>query len=272
MFEGDREKFSDWWRQMTFFLKYNDITSADKKAIAILSRMQGGIAGTYAAKWLTKVESSDDTIDWEDFKKDITTSFSVGNEKEKAEWDIEEFKQGKRHIADFLIEFSVLKVKAKCNHTHAIFLLKKHVRKDIIKTILGYPSDKIPTSYEDWMSNILSVGQGYESTEIRRDHVSSTGTTYGGAGQPMEIGRKKFEWNQKGEPKCHKCGTFGHIGRVCPKTKHSPGIKCYSCGKFGHTSKVCRSKGPQNRSMIEEDEEEKNDDEEPKQGFSEGSE
>ena len=50
MYDGNREGFSDWWRGMTFFLKYNDIKSADKKVIAILSRMQRGIAGVYTAK------------------------------------------------------------------------------------------------------------------------------------------------------------------------------------------------------------------------------
>ena len=133
---------------------------------------------------------------------------------------------------------------------------------------MGYLSTNIPTTYDTWMSSILSVGQGYKSTEIRRDQTSGTGITYGGTGQPMEIGRKKFEWNQKEEPKCYKCGIFGHVGRTCTKPKQSPGIKCYSCGRFGHTSKVCRSKGPQNRAMIEEEDKPK--EEEPKQDFPKG--
>ena len=38
-----------------------------------------------------------------------------------------------------MIEFEALAMKADTNELHAIFLLKKNVRQDIIKTILGYP-------------------------------------------------------------------------------------------------------------------------------------
>ena len=48
------------------------------------------------------------------------------------------FKQDKKHIANFMIEFKVLAIKAKNNNICAIFLLKKNVRTNIIKTILEY--------------------------------------------------------------------------------------------------------------------------------------
>jgi len=38
-----------------------------------------------------------------------------------------------------MIEFDVLAMKANTDELHAIFLLKKNVRLDIIKIILGYP-------------------------------------------------------------------------------------------------------------------------------------
>ena len=49
------------------------------------------------------------------------------------------FRQSKKHIADFMIEFEVLAIKAKTDDLHVIFLLKKNVQANIIKTILGYP-------------------------------------------------------------------------------------------------------------------------------------
>jgi hypothetical protein len=90
----------------------------------------------------------------------------MGNEKESAQWKIESFKQGNCHIADFLIEFHVLKMTSMTNNVHAIFLLKKNIRQDIIKTILGYPPDYIPDSLTDWIAAIRSVGLGYESNEM----------------------------------------------------------------------------------------------------------
>ena len=44
-----------------------------------------------------------------------------------AEWRIESFKQRKKNMVDFMIEFEVLAMKADMNKLYAIFLLKKNV-------------------------------------------------------------------------------------------------------------------------------------------------
>ena len=49
------------------------------------------------------------------------------------------FKQGRKNIANFIIKFEALAIKVDMNKLYAIFLLKKDVRANIIKTILGYP-------------------------------------------------------------------------------------------------------------------------------------
>jgi hypothetical protein len=89
----------------------------------------------------------------------------------------------------------------------------------------------------------------------------------------MEIGKRKFLWNNKGEPKCYKHDSFGHMGKNCP-SKKSSNIKCYRCGKFGHLFKNCWSKGPRVRMMKEETEEGLKEVEKTKlnQSFSKGSE
>ena len=48
------------------------------------------------------------------------------------------FQQGKKHIADFIIKFKVSAMKVETDDMHIIFLLKKNIQADIIKTILGY--------------------------------------------------------------------------------------------------------------------------------------
>ena len=76
--------------------------------------------------------------------KELKTTFSDKTKAADAEWKIETFKQGKKNTADFIIKFEVLAMKADTDELHAIFLLKKNIRHDIIKTILGYPSIIIP--------------------------------------------------------------------------------------------------------------------------------
>ena len=65
-------------------------------------------------------------------------TFSDKTKAADAEWKIETFKQGKKNIANFIIEFEALAMKTDINELHAIFLLKKNVQHDIMKTILEY--------------------------------------------------------------------------------------------------------------------------------------
>ena len=187
-FDRDRSKFEDWWRGIQLFLKSNRVTGTDDKITAILARLRGGVAGIYAQKKLDEFDEDNDTQDWDEFVKEFKMTFSDKSKAADAEWKIETFKQGKKNTADFMIEFEALATKADTDELHTIFLLKKNVRQDIIKTILGYPPIAMPETLKEWKVAITSVGQGYESTEGRHDYKTGTETTYGGREQPMDIG------------------------------------------------------------------------------------
>ena len=117
-----------------------------------------------------------------------------------------------------MIKFDVLAMKADTDEPYAIFLLKKNVQHDIIKIILGYLSIAMPETLKEWKVAIISVGQGYESTEEYHDYKTSTGTTYGGQGQPMNI--RKFNKNFKDrKPKCFNCNKYGHMAKECRMKK-----------------------------------------------------
>ena len=64
--------------------------------------------------------------------------FSEKTKTVDAKWRIESFKQGKKNIADFMIEFKVLAMKTDTDELYTIFLLKKNIWQDIIKMILEY--------------------------------------------------------------------------------------------------------------------------------------
>jgi len=59
---------------------------------------------------------------------------------------------------DFMIEFEALVMKADTDELHAIFLLKKNVRSNIIKTIWGYLPIVVPKTFKEWKIAIISVG------------------------------------------------------------------------------------------------------------------
>jgi len=217
-FDGDRSKFEDWWRGIRLFLKSNRVNGMDDRIIAILAHLRVGVAGIYAQKKLDELDEDNDIQDWNEFVKELKTTFSDKSKAADAEWKIETFKQGKKNTADFMIEFEALATKVDMDELHAIFLLKKNIRQDIIKTILGYPPIAMPETLKEWKVAITSVGQGYKSTEGRHDYKTGTGITYGERGQPMDIGKSNNNFKD-GKPKCFNYNKYGHMAKECRSEK-----------------------------------------------------
>ena len=136
--------------------------------------------GIYTQRKLNELDKEFGTQDWEDFVKEIKTIFSNKTKTADAKWKIETFKQEKKNTMDFMIEFEALAMKVDTDDLHTIFLLKKNVRHNIVKTILNYPPIVISETLKEWKVAITLVGQGYESTEGCHDYKTGTGMTYGG--------------------------------------------------------------------------------------------
>ena len=113
-----------------------------------------------------------------------------------------------------MIEFEALAIKADTDDLHTIFLLKKNVRQDIIKTILGYPSITALETLKEWKVAIILVGQRYKSTEEWNNYKISTGVTYEGWEQPIDIGKSNENFKD-GKPKCFNCNKYRHIVNEC---------------------------------------------------------
>ena len=86
-----------------------------------------------------------------------------------------------------MMKFETLAMKVKTDDMHTIFLLKKNVQVDIIKTILGYLPMAAPDTLKEWKVAITSVGQRYKSMESQYDYKIGTGTTFEGQGVLMDI-------------------------------------------------------------------------------------
>jgi len=77
-----------------------------------------------------------------------------------------------------MIEFEALAIKADIDKLHVIFLLKKNVWQDIIKTILGYPPIAIPETLKKWKVVITLVGQDYKSMKGWYNYKTKMEITY----------------------------------------------------------------------------------------------
>ena len=252
-FDGDRSKFEDWWRGIRLFLKSNRVNGMDDRITVILACLRGGVAGIYAQKKLDKLDEDNNTQDWDDFVKELKTTFSDKSKAADAEWKIDTFKQGKRNTADFIIKFEALAMKVDTDELHTIFLLKKNIRPDIIKTILGYPPIAMPETLKEWKVAITSVGQGYESTEGWQDYKTGIGTTYRGRGQPMDIGKSNNNFKD-GKPKCFNCNKYGHMAKECQAEKKEQDTwTCFKCDKKGHIAKNCKEKQMMRKRKVQEE-------------------
>ena len=98
----------------------------------------------------------------------------------------------------------------------------------------------MPESLKEWKVVITSVGQGYESTERCYDYKTSTRTTYGGRGQPIDIGKSNDNFKD-GKPKYFNCNKYEHMVKECKlKKKEHKTRKCFKCEKEGNIAKNCK--------------------------------
>ena len=99
----------------------------DNRIMAILAHLRGGVVGIYTQQKLNELDEELGTQNWDNFVKEIKTTFSDKTKAADTEWKIKTFKQGKKNTADFIIEFKALAMKANTDELHAIFLLKKNI-------------------------------------------------------------------------------------------------------------------------------------------------
>ena len=217
-FDGDQMKFEDWWRGIRLFFKSNKVVETTNKITVILAYLREDIAGIYIQRKLDELDKELGTQDWDKFVKEIKTTFSDKTKAADAKWKIESFKQEKQNTADFMIEFEALAMKTDTDDLYAIFLLKKNIQQDIIKTILGYLPIVVPEILKEWKVAITSVGQKYKFTEGQHDYKTGIGTTYTGRGQPMNIGKSNDNFKDR-KPKYFNCNKYGYMAKECWKKK-----------------------------------------------------
>ena len=83
-------------------------------------------------------------------------------------------------------------------------LLKKNIRSDIIKTILGYLPIVVLETLNKWKVVIISVGQEYDYTESRHNYRTKMEIIYGGREVSMKIRKSKDNY-------CYNHKTLGLV-------------------------------------------------------------
>ena len=130
-FDRNKMKFKDQQKKIRLFLKSNRVIETDDRITAILAQLREGIAGIYAQKKLDQLEEETDIQDQDKFVRKLKITLSNKSKTVDTEWKIKTFKQSKKHITNFIIEFDTLAIKAEMDNLHIIFLLKKMFRQTL---------------------------------------------------------------------------------------------------------------------------------------------
>ena len=130
-FDGNKMKFKDQQKKIRLFLKSNRVIETDDRITAILAQLREGIAGIYAQKKLDQLEEETDIQDQDKFVRKLKIILGNKSKTVDTEWKIKTFKQSKKHITNFIIEFDTLAIKAEMDNLHIIFLLKKMFRQTL---------------------------------------------------------------------------------------------------------------------------------------------
>jgi len=125
----------------------------------------------------------------------------------------------------------------------------------------------MPELLKEWKVAITLVKQGYKSTEGRHDYKTSTGVTYSGWKQPMDIGRSNENFKD-GKLKCFNCNKYRHMAKEYQMKKKEREIRtCFKYNKEGHIAKDCKGKQAMKKRKVQEESD--NENKKNKEGFGE---
>lgn len=170
----------------------------------------------------------------------LQEAFGDPNRKQTAQVELSQLKQGSMTAAEFFSQFDIARRRAGHGGTtsdpYLIELLERNLNERLVDKIM---EQDCPDNYLAWKTKAQKLDVIWcRRQAIKADHrkgasqvhqksqqqtqtpaqtlvtqKDSTGVTFGGAGQAMDIDKAKALGL------CFKCGQRGHIGRFCPNKK-----------------------------------------------------
>jgi hypothetical protein len=260
-----REDYELFKRQLlTFFIANDAIYDTElKKILFTLSYMTEGTPGAWAQYQIeqAQAQATAGTIpnnawgDWATFQTDLNTAFADPNKARNALNEMESITyRPKEPMTEFFQRLDILATRAGyiANDNYMIGFLEPRIPAYYVDYV--YQIRPIPTTYVNYKERVLEkdnlVRRRQAVSTGHRVHLgvpprsggtqkTGSGVTYGGYGQPMDIGRQKTNrkiWTDK-PPYRPQNKSFGSSTKPPPKdlTKY----QCYGCGKYGHLRTDC---------------------------------
>ena len=100
---------------------------------------------------------------------------------------------------------------------HIIFILKKNVKSNIIKTILGYLLIAALESLKRQKITIISVKLEYKFTENKQDNKTGSEIIFQEKKVLIDIRKSKDNYNKDKKSKCFNYNIYRYITKDCQK-------------------------------------------------------
>lgn len=228
-------------------------TTDEAKILFTLSLMREGTAGPWAQNFIdgrTQPRGLVILDSWNDFTRELNTSFGDINEAQHAQEELLTIQQGTLTAEEFFQRLDILRRKAGYVTGYDQFLiriLERSLRAHLVDSVLSMPT--IPDTYEGWKVAATHFDgnrrrrddamRNRQSTAYRRPFPppipprpaapraapaqaapraapppvrrDATGVTFGGAGEPMDVAIGRANSGRR----CFLCGSLKHLVKDC---------------------------------------------------------
>ena len=230
-----------------FLANRSAFSGAQPKILYALGLLKGDLPGIWARNYCDAHRSVTGglviTDSWNDFTKQLHEAFGDPNEAQHAQSALLKLRQSGKTAEQFFQEFDVLRRRAgytDVNYdTFLIRLLEGALDTPIITNVISMTT--VPSTYAGWKEaatrfdnhrrRLQEILRNRAGPPIRRppppipsrpvpptpapaaERRDSTGVTFGGAGQPMDVTLDRARRSRS----CYLCGSNRHLMRECPQ-------------------------------------------------------
>ena len=137
-FNGSMSRFEEWWAKVKAWQAENHLampTNTDKPVRAVLSRLEGPKAGSFARTRLEMLNSKT-AYTWTCMCMEPAELFRPANQKDWAQQKLRELKQGRMTINEWIIKFQTYSQAAQFDQGQLIDIIEQNIDLSIIRKII----------------------------------------------------------------------------------------------------------------------------------------